>query len=196
MPVSITVNDRQLRALSRALSERTQKRAQIEGLNEAGKKLRTMLPAALAELVGAPKSAFKVKSRAASLRRSGNPTYVVGFDRAIAINKLKASARRFERRTKRGGTTRQGFSLRQPDGSISRFKAVFKDGQGRSAKFSLHRAGSLPERKLGGVTIRANAFSEDGGYPSLATLRRKTGKDLQDAMVAAIQKAVNRRSRR
>ncbi len=184
--------------LARRLNDRKARtRAETKAVNKAGGQLRRTIYAALSEVIPGSKKAFGIKGRAAHARRQGDPQYNLSLSQAISISKLKGQARRFEKRAARGGTTFGRFSFVDADGELQTFRAVFRSGKGRGAGFKLSKAGELKERFLGGVKLRRTAFEDpsEGGYAPLAHERKRTERELLDAMADELGKALAGRNR-
>ena len=128
---------------------------------------------------------FKEKRRPST--GATNPAYRLKIAAKIPIPKLKAAHRKV---TRSGG--RASLVIDTPSSPAIRFKSVRREG----ARFTLLRAGPLPERGVGGVFVNTKtAFSRDG-YDELFALRREAEKDLPKAVAQAINDHLARAKKR
>ena len=137
------------RAFRRAGEGKGIAKAGIRGANAAGKSLRGSLAAILQQIAPAPKTAFRIRARAAHESQK-NPAYRITANRKIPISHLRAAARQLDKKLR--GSSVQSLSV-EIDGDKVKFKSVRKMGAGKSAQFELLKAGRLPARKLGGVIL-------------------------------------------
>ena len=150
MKIEIKLDAREVeRAFRRAGKEKGVLKARNRAANSGGKELRKALPGILQSVLAAPKTAYRIRAKAAHESQK-NPHYRLTAARKIPVAKLRAAARKIVK--KQGSKTVGQLSL-EIDGDKVRFKSVRKTGSGKPAQFELLKAGKLPARKVGGVII-------------------------------------------
>ena len=151
-------------------------RIRRKAVNEIGSKVRKQTRSLAGIVFGTSAAALSVQGKAAS-PGSTNPAYRLKIAAKIPIAKLKAKHRKVTR-----GSGRTALVIDTPNDPAIRFRSIRRGG----AKFILERAGTLPERPVGGVYTNPKTAFTDEGYPELLTLRREAEKDLPQAVAAAI----------
>ena len=178
--VTITAIDAEL--LARKIGGAAAARVRRKAVNEAGKGARKDLPPLIAEAYSTSRAGVGAKGRAAS-PGSEDPIYTLRLNRKIRLAKLKASARTFKaRRSEREGT----LTIAQGPSGRDRFRALRGEGRG---EFILPARAGRKRRRLGGVPI---SLKKDR---RIAKRRERIGEDLRDALMAAMEESLKRRTR-
>ena len=159
--ITVNVDEAQLKAISRALSEAQRNRVARRGVNTAGKRARVRTRERMAELFQTSLAATNVKARAARAGQGADPQYKLYVGRSIPIGKLRARARKF-----RGGR----LTIAMPEGRARTFRRAEKLGP---RAFGLRKAGPLPARPVGGIGIRRGPFD---AYEGLRSTKRRVGR--------------------
>lgn len=192
MAVQIHAGSAAFREVARLLNDkRLVKRLSIKAVNAAGSELRRSLASELPRVIAAPRTAFQIKARAA-FRSQSEPAYRVSFQKQIELSRIKAAAKRFEKRAGRSGFATGRFTIRAAGGKALHFRAVSREGSGQKAKLQLLPAGPLPGRGLAGVSLSSDLRR----YPGLAGLEDRAIETAADAMADAIEAALARARQR
>ena len=155
-------------------------------VNAIGSKVRKQTISLAGVVFGTSAAALMVRGKAAA-PNAADPAYKLRFAAKISVSKLKAKHRKVRR-----SQGRTSLVIDTPSDDAIRFRSIRREG----SRFVLLRAGPLPERGLGGVYLNPKtAFTADGGYPELVTLRRRAEKDLPEAVASAINDHLNKRRR-
>ena len=155
-------------------------------VNKIGSEVRKQTRSLAGITFGTSAATLSAKGSAAA-PGSSNPVYKLRFARKIPVHKLKPMHRKI---TSRGG--RRSLTIDTPNDPAIRFRSIRREG----TRFTLLRAGPLPERGLGGIFTNARtAFSKEG-YPELFALRREAEKDLPEAVAQAINDRLAKRRNR
>ena len=190
MKLTIRLDSREFERAFRRLGEgKGVSRAGNKGANAGGKVLRGELAGILQSIAAAPKTAYRIRARAAH-ESQRDPAYRIFANRKIPISQLRAAAREFVK--KQGSKTVGELSL-EIDGDKVRFKAARKVGVGKDAKFELLKAGRLPERKVGGVIIGERRIRSKSSFKAATRKAEVAGlKALEKALEAELEKAIKR----
>ena len=176
--ITITSTDaeRIARSFSDLIGPKGLDRVRRKAVNAVGSKVRKETRSLAGIVFGTSASALYVRGKAAS-PGSSNPSYRLWLARKIPIAKLKAKHRKLSR-----GSGRTALVIDTPTDDPIRFRSIRREG----SRFILLKAGTLPERGVGGVFTNAGEAFEDDRYPEMNKLRREAEKDLPEAVAAAI----------
>ena len=186
----ITISSRDAERIARSFSDligpKGLQAIQRRAVNAVGSKVRKETRSLAGIVFGTSAAALSVRGKAAS-PGSSNPAYRLWIARKIPIAKLKAKHRKLSR-----GSGRTALVINTPTDDPIRFRSIRREG----SRFILLKAGTLPERGVGGVFTNAGEAFEDDRYPKMNQLRREAEKGLPVAVAQAINdhfmKAKNR----
>lgn len=179
------------RAIKGLLDKKLVAKARMKAANVGGAKMRKALGASLPDVFDAPKAAARIKGRAAHASQK-DPAYRLTFAQAIAVSRLRARARKLERQR---GKKFKRLRLRQPDGSISTFKAVRTEGKGRAQTIELVPAGPLPARGIGPIRLPRNVLRSKR-FPALVKDREAAERAVIEGFGDAFNAILERRAAR
>ena len=151
-------------------------RIRRKAVNQVGSKVRKETRTLAGIVFGTSAAALSVKGKAAA-SGSSNPAYRLWMASKIPVSKLKATHRKVTR-----GSGRTALVIDTPTAPPIRFRSIRKEG----SRFILRKAGTLPERGVGGVFTNAGAAYSDNRYPDLNRLRKKAERDLPEEVATAI----------
>lgn len=188
MTVTVTFNAEQAREIVRALGNRKALQGiQRTAVNRTGASARKRLKVSLAATLNTSAAAVRVGGKAA--RRPTSPTDAINYKlfnaRAIPVSRLKASAKRHDKRTGR-------LKIKLPVGGNAEFAASRREGRG----FRLLKAGPLAECFVGALGVRSRPFDAREGYAALIPERKRIERDLYDNMREALAEHFGRAAAR
>ena len=161
-------------------------RIRRKAVNEVGSSLRKQTRSLAGIAFGTSAAALSVQGKAAA-PGSTNPAYRLKIATKIPVAKLRAAHRRVT--TRRG---KKSLIIDTPNDPAIRFRSIRREG----TKFILLKAGSLPERGVGGMFTNPKTAFTSEGYPELVTLRRRAERDLPEAVSTAIRDHLAKRKKR
>ena len=179
--MTITVSSKDAEKIARYMSDligsKGLDRIGRKAVNQIGSKVRKETKSLAGIVFGTSAAALSIKAKAAS-PGSENPQYKLWMARKIPVAKLKAA----HRKTKRG-SGRTSLVIDTPTAPPIHFRSIRKEG----SRFILRKAGTLPERGVGGVFTNAGAAFSDDRYPDLNRLRKEAERDLPNAVADQIK---------
>ena len=177
--INVQFNSREIEAaLGRIMAARVRRKA----VNEAGATARRDLSALIADTYRTSKAGVGARGKAAGPGAT-NPIYVLRVNRRIRLGKLKAGARRFE---KKRGATLGLLRLTQPQksGQPGETPFVAAKGEGGRGVFNLPSSKGRKSRRVGGpsVSLRKN--------PAIRARRERIVEDLAKALAEGMEGAM------